>query len=86
MQVGLDKGVLTLTVDHKEEKQDTGGGDEQHHAKWHRTERSRKFLQRRLRLPPAADTSAASATYSDGVLAIHFPKKDPESTTSIVIN
>lgn len=83
--MGLDKGVLTLTVDHKEEKEENGGGDEEQHAKWHRTERSRKFLQRRLPLPDSADTGAASATYSDGVLAIHFPRKDPESATSIVI-
>lgn len=86
MQVAIEKHVLTLKVDHEESKEEEGGADEREGQPapptWHRTERSRTFVQRSVRLPEAADTAHARASYADGVLTIAFPKKAPVDTTT----
>jgi hypothetical protein len=50
-------------------------------VKWHCSERGGVFAKRTIRLPRTADTSAASATYTDGVLTVRFPKKAPVDTS-----
>ena len=95
MQVDIEKNVLTLKVDHEEKTQESHSGqskkDEGSEATapitWHRTERSRMFVKRSVVLPESADTSAAHAAYTGGVLAITFPKKPVvEAATKLVIN
>lgn len=72
----LDKNVLTLRVDHEEKTEESHSGDpKEGAATWHRSERSRMFVKRSIRLPEATDTAAGSASYTDGVLSIKFPKK-----------
>jgi HSP20 family protein len=88
LQVDLGKNLLTLSVNHEEAKKDDSkseegkeeGKDEERKASdaaitWHRTERFGVFGKRRVRLPENADPSAASASYTDGVLTIKIPKK-----------
>ena len=91
----IEKNVLTLKVDHEEKIQEnhSGEGKKQEGSEpsaptiWHRTERSRLFVQRSVALPETADTSAAHASYVDGVLSITFPRKPlVESTTKLTIN
>ena len=85
VQVDLDKKVLTLRVQH-EEKEEGHSGDEKGGAPtWHRSERSRMFVKRSVCLPESADTAASAASYSDGVLAIRFPKKALPSPTTLTI-
>ena len=52
---------------------------------WHRSERSRWFVQRKVTLPECADTSTAEASYSDGVLTIKFPKRSAPPSTRLTI-
>jgi Hsp20/alpha crystallin family len=86
LQMAIDKSVLTLRVHHEEEKKDDKKSEEGKEKgkeqkasdagiTWHHTERFGVFAKRRVRLPENADTSAASASYTDGVLTILIPKK-----------
>ena len=97
MQVDIEKNVLTLKVDHEENTQEShsappqpqqaDAADASAPVTWHRTERSRTFVKRSVVLPDSADTTAAHASYVDGVLAITFPKKPVvDSATKLVIN
>jgi HSP20 family protein len=79
INIDVDGNILTLSVNQKKEKEreekdkDTG-------ITWHHSERSSWFVKRAVRLPDTANTAAAKATYTDGVLAIDFPKKSIEDT------
>ncbi|NJR41654.1 MAG: Hsp20 family protein [Akkermansiaceae bacterium] len=76
----LEGSLLTLRVDHEENIEESHTAEQEEGGKsptWHRTERSRLFVQRCIRLPETADTTAPDASYTDGVLSIHFPKKPP---------
>jgi HSP20 family protein len=79
IRVDIDNNVLTLRVDHEEKKEETNSEDPKREGAttWHRTERSRVYVKRSITLPEAADTAAGKASYNDGVLSIHFPKKAP---------
>jgi HSP20 family protein len=77
ISVDIDSNVLTLKVDHEEKKEESQAADpkEEGSTTWHRSERSRVFVKRSVKLPEAADTSSGKASYTDGVLSIQFPKK-----------
>jgi hypothetical protein len=90
LQVGIESNALTLRVHHEGRKQDGEEGDEgdkQETGKdkkqtasdsdptWLCAERLGVFSKRRVRLPKHADTSAARASYTDGVLTIQIPTK-----------
>jgi HSP20 family protein len=77
INVDIDNNVLTLTVDHAEKKEETSTEDPKQEGSttWHRTERSRVYVKRSIMLPETADTAAGKASYSNGVLSVHFPKK-----------
>jgi HSP20 family protein len=79
IDIDIDNNVLTLKVDHEEKKEETSSEDPKQKGAttWHRTERSRVYVKRSIMLPEAADTAAGKASYNNGVLSIHFPKKAP---------
>jgi HSP20 family molecular chaperone IbpA len=97
LQVDIENNVLTLRV-HREkrekvgeenkegQKKETEKGEKQEASasglKWHCAERCGMFSKRSVRLPKHADTSAARASYTDGVLSIQIPKK-PLADTSM---
>lgn len=82
----MEKNVLTLTVNLEEKKGDSTSEvsekEEGFGTTWHHRERSSVFVKRTVQLPESADTSAASASYTDGVLIITFPKKSLAATTA----
>jgi HSP20 family molecular chaperone IbpA len=97
LQVDIESNALTLSVHREELKQDGEEGKEGENQEtekgkkqkasdsgptWHCAERLGVFSKRRVRLPKHADTSAARASYTDGVLTIQVPKK-PHVGTSI---
>lgn len=73
--IGLtaDKDVLTLSVDAKAESSKSGEKDG---ATWHHSERSRRFVQRSLRMPEGADLEGVAARYADGTLHVTVPKRE----------
>jgi HSP20 family molecular chaperone IbpA len=90
LQVDIDKNLLTLSVHQEEDEKENQKSEERKEEgkeevkekkasdsgiTWHHTERFGVFAKRRVRLPENADTSAASASYTDGVLTIKIPKK-----------
>ncbi|EIE23562.1 HSP20-domain-containing protein [Coccomyxa subellipsoidea C-169] len=72
---GVDKGDVVLTVDgdvlriavNQEEVKEEPGV---------RVERTRRFVERRIRLPDSADPSKISAAYDNGVLKVTVPKRE----------
>ncbi len=69
VEVTLDKGVLSISGERKEEKREEG-------ETWHRVERFSGSFSRRFSLPDTVDTSAAEASMNDGVLVIRIPKSE----------
>ncbi|MFW6321277.1 MAG: Hsp20/alpha crystallin family protein [Halohasta sp.] len=47
-------------------------------VQYHRQERRRESVRRRIPLPVAVDAEAASASYNNGVLTVRLPKLEPE--------
>ena len=45
-------------------------------TKWHRSERSRMWARRSVRLPETARLDAIKAKYQDGVLTVEVPKDE----------
>jgi len=48
-------------------------------ATYHREERRHGSVSRRVSLPEAVDAAAASASYTNGVLTVTLPKRDPDA-------
>lgn len=67
VKVNVDKGVLTISGERRQEKQEGG-------IKHRRIERVFGSFARSFTLPENADESAISAEYKDGVLNLHIPK------------
>jgi HSP20 family protein len=83
LQLDVDQDVLTLSVSHKESKDEK---KEEEGTTWHHTERSHYFMKRSLRLPETADMDNIAATYKDGVLNVTVPKREvPETRKKITI-
>lgn len=68
IQVSVDEGVLTISAERKQEK-------DEKKKNVHRSERYYGRLERRLALPASVEDAKAEATYKDGVLRIVLPKK-----------
>ena len=67
--VHLNGDVLTIQAEHKEEKGQEGEAE---------TERRYARLRRTLTLPAGTDAEKVAATYRNGVLEMHLPRK-PEA-------
>ena len=70
MELDADN-VLHLSTERKTEASDKGEKDG---WKYHRMERSSSSVHRAIKLPATVDTSALTATCTDGVLAVTIPK------------
>ena len=67
VKVSVDKGVLTIQGERKQEKEEKG-------KKFHRTERYYGSFIRSFTLPDNADESNIKATFKDGMLNLQVPK------------
>jgi HSP20 family protein len=72
IELTFSDGTLRIEA-HREETDEVGDG------KYLRRERTRRSVNRRLRLPEPIDEDAASASYDRGVLTVTLPK---ESTSA----
>ncbi|MCA1957591.1 MAG: Hsp20/alpha crystallin family protein, partial [Nitrospira sp.] len=70
--------VLSISGERKYEKDEKG-------KKYHRVERAYGSFLRSFTLPQDADGSKVSATYKDGVLAIHLPKSEKAKPKAIEV-
>ena len=78
MKLSVEKGILTVSVEHKEEKEGTTG-----HV--HFSERSYGSCSRSVRLPDLVDVNSISAEQDSGVLRISLPKTEAPSPQHIEI-
>jgi HSP20 family protein len=85
INIDIEKDVLSLSVDSKQEADKSGETDG---VTWHHTERSHTFIKRSLRMPETADMENVAANYKDGTLSITVPKKaaTAEASKRIAIN
>ncbi|CAM9878535.1 unnamed protein product [Scytosiphon promiscuus] len=84
VDVDTDSGVLTVSGERKEEREEKSDGDDGE-KKYHFVERSYGKMTRSIRLPETADTSNATADYSAGVLNITFPKREAPTPSRLQI-
>ena len=73
VKVEITEGVLTLSGERKEEKEETDEG-------YYRSERSYGSFYRQIPLPEGAKTDTAKATFNDGVLEVtlQVPVREPQ--------
>ena len=71
--IELDNGVLTLSSkkEEKHEEQDKKGKYTRREFRYHAFSRS-------FTLPKVVDADKIEASYTDGILSVHLPKKEPE--------
>lgn len=73
IKLSLDDDLLTISVDSKEEKEESEEG------KYLFRERSSYSCSRSVKLPETVDEEGIKANMKEGVLKIELPKKEPES-------
>jgi HSP20 family protein len=71
VKIELKDEMLTISSEHKEEKEEKTEG-------YNRKEFSYNSFCRSFYLPEGVDTEKINASYKDGVLGIEIPKKDEE--------
>ena len=79
IEVTMDKGVLTLKGERKQEESEEGKG-------YHRSERIYGKFLRRFSLPDDVDPDHVSANANNGVLKITIPKQEKPEPRRIAIN
>ncbi len=67
VHVSVDKGILTIQGERKEEKEEKG-------EKFHRRELSYGTFVRRFTMPEDADETKVDAKFKDGMLEVSIPK------------
>lgn len=72
IEVTIHEGVLTVEGDREEETETEEDADGE--PRYHRRERSRTAVSRRVRLPVEVDETDAKARYTNGVLTVTLPK------------
>ncbi|AUX10641.1 hsp20-type chaperone [Halalkaliarchaeum desulfuricum] len=72
IEVTVQERTLTIEADREEETEREDEGDDG--PRYHRRERSRTAVSRRIRLPVEVDRADAKARYANGVLTITLPK------------
>lgn len=75
-RIDVDNGVLTLSSEKKEEKEEKDG------QKITRREFSYSSFQRSFGLPDNVNADAISAEYRDGLLTVDIPKTEPSKSAS----
>ncbi len=73
IDLDLSEGMLTLTAEHKEDKEEKDEND-----RYHVVERARGTFVRRFALPFEPDTDNVEASFDNGVLKIWIPRS-PEA-------
>jgi len=76
VKLELKDGLLSLSTATSEEKKDEG-------KKWLRRERREFAFSRSFELPEDVDGEKIEATFKDGLLTVHLPKK-PETAPRLV--
>jgi HSP20 family protein len=71
LKIELKDDVLTISSEHKEEKEDNAEG-------YKRKEFSYNSFCRSFYLPENVDTEKIGANYKDGILDVEIPKKEEE--------
>ncbi|WP_280535376.1 Hsp20/alpha crystallin family protein [Halopenitus sp. POP-27] len=69
--------TLTIAAEHDESVE--RNVDDEDALEYHRRERRRRSVSRRVRLPSDVDETAAEATYTNGVLTVELPKTDVDA-------
>ena len=78
VKLRVEKGILTVSAERKEEKEETEG-------RVHFSERSYGSCSRSVRLPDRVDVNSISAEHENGVLRISLPKTEAPSPQHIEI-
>lgn len=73
-KVGIDRNVLTISYDHKEQEAEKT-------SRWLRSEYKMRSFKRSFTLNDKIDAGSIAARYADGILYVSLPKKDPADTT-----
>lgn len=85
VKISHEGQVLTVIVDHKEEKEKTEKDKKGYKVHWR--ERSSGFMKRSVQMPDNCDFDKATAKQDNGVLTITFPKtEEGEKKKYISIN
>ncbi|MEF8780431.1 MAG: Hsp20/alpha crystallin family protein [Haloferacaceae archaeon] len=71
IEVAVDDGSLTIEADREETLEEEVSEDG---PRYHRRERRRTAVSRRVRLPVEVDETEATAQYTNGVLTVTLPK------------
>lgn len=75
IDVELAGDSLTISADHTDDTEERDATDE---GTYIRRERSRRSVDRSIRLPGDVDEEATEARYGDGVLSIELPKANAD--------
>lgn len=78
VKVTLEDGVLTLTGERRQEK-------EEKNTQYHRVERSYGSFVRSFSLPDLVDETKVKAEYKDGMLNLHLPKSEKTKPRAIEV-
>lgn len=78
IKINVQDDVLSISGERKYEQDEKG-------KKYHRIERAYGSFLRSSTLPQDADGSKVTATYKDGVLAIHLPKSEKAKPKAIEV-
>ena len=78
VKVTVEKGVLTLQGERKEEREEKG-------RKIHRIERSYGRFVRSFTLPDLVDDTKVKAEFKNGVLHLHLPKSEKARPKAIEV-
>lgn len=74
IKVSLDKNLLSISYDHKDESQEREG-------KWISKEYRHKSFKRTFTLHDKIDGTKITAKYNEGILVVSLPKKELVETT-----
>jgi HSP20 family protein len=78
VRVTVENGLLTITGERKEEKEEKG-------KKFHRVERMYGTFLRTFTLPDGAAGDKISAEFKDGILKVRLPKSEEAKPKSIEV-
>jgi HSP20 family protein len=78
VRVTVENGILTITGERKEEKEEKG-------KKFHRVERMYGTFLRTFTLPDGTAGDKISAEFRDGILKVHLPKSEEAKPKSIEV-